>query len=67
MKRDVPVAAGQGETLEKEGRWALALDRMHEALAILDESDAPAEVGAELDLAINRLADAIARDGDANG
>jgi hypothetical protein len=40
---------------------------MHEALAILDESDAPAEVGAELDLAINRLADAIARDGDANG
>jgi hypothetical protein len=67
VKRDVPVAAGQGETLEKESRWSLALDRMREALTILDESDAPAEVGAELDLAINRLAEAIARDGDENG
>jgi hypothetical protein len=32
---------------------------MREALGILDASQAPAEVGADLDMAINRLAEAI--------
>lgn len=32
-----------------------ALDRMSEALRMLDEADAPAEIGGHLDLAIARL------------
>jgi hypothetical protein len=33
---------------------------MTEALALLDESNAPLEIGAELDLAIHRLQNALA-------
>jgi len=40
---------------------------MRAALALLDESGAPADIGAELDLAINRLSQAIAREGDVAG
>jgi len=39
--------------------WSRALDRMNEALALLGQSNAPPEIGAELDLAINRLQNAI--------
>lgn len=35
--------------------WSEALALMRKALAILDESNAPPEVGADLDLAIARL------------
>jgi hypothetical protein len=35
--------------------WREALDLMRRALAILDRAEAPGEVGAHLDLAIDRL------------
>lgn len=35
--------------------WGEALALMQKALAILDESNAPPEIGADLDLAIARL------------
>ena len=37
----------------------LALGQLTEALRLLDESKAPPEIGAELDLAIHRLENAI--------
>lgn len=39
--------------------WEDALSLMRTALVMLDESDAPLNVGAHLDLAIVRLSDAI--------
>lgn len=53
---------GRENRPESRALWSLALDRMSEALALLDQSHAPPEIGAELDLAINRLRTAI--DGD---
>lgn len=38
-----------------DGMWSEALALMQRALAMLDESQAPAEIGAHLDLAIVRL------------
>jgi hypothetical protein len=40
-------------------RWKEALDRVREALAILDESNAPPEIGGHLDLAVCRLDDVL--------
>lgn len=40
--------------------WSEALALMQRALAMLDDTKAPAEVGAHLDLAIVRLAEHIA-------
>lgn len=37
----------------------MALGQLTEALRLLDESKAPPEIGAELDLAIHRLQNAI--------
>ena len=60
MTRGVPASAGEGDSRERRTqKWVQALDRMREALGILDASQAPAEVGADLDMAINRLAEAI--------
>jgi hypothetical protein len=39
--------------------WKDALRHMQEALVILDESDASADIGSHLDLAISRLDDLI--------
>jgi hypothetical protein len=36
-----------------------ALSRMQEALRLLDESDAPPQIGAQLDLAVQQLKQAI--------
>ena len=48
------------ETVEPAARtWALALQQMMAALELLDKSDAPPEVGANLDLAIYRLREAL--------
>ena len=41
------------------GSWHNAQMLMREALAILDRTNAPADVGAHLDLALARLTDAI--------
>jgi hypothetical protein len=46
-----------------ESKWTLALRQLTEALELLDESHAPPEIGAELDLAIHRLQEAIGRAG----
>lgn len=40
-------------------KWSLALRKLNEALRLLDESEAPPEIGAELDHAIHRLQSAI--------
>ena len=40
-------------------RWRSALESLEEALRILDESDAPPQIGAQLDLAIQRLREVI--------
>lgn len=42
-----------------EPTGASALGHMEEALRILDELELPADIGAHLDLAINRLRDAL--------
>lgn len=43
------------------GHWSQALSRMEAALRLLDESDGPPHVGAQLDLAIQQLRDEIAQ------
>lgn len=43
-------------------KWSLALRQLSEALRLLDESCAPAEIGARLDQAICDLKDAIDRE-----
>lgn len=49
------------KTLEDNGSAALV--HMEQALDLLDQCDAPGEIGANLDLAICRLKDALARSG----
>jgi hypothetical protein len=44
------------------GKWSLALRQLTEALRLLDESRAPAEIGARVDHAICDLKDAIDRE-----
>jgi len=48
-------------TLKDNGPAALA--RMEQALELLDECDAPGEIGANLDLAICRLREVLQRRG----
>jgi hypothetical protein len=43
-------------------KWSLALRQLTEALQLLDESCAPAEIGARLDQAICDLKNAIDRE-----
>lgn len=40
---------------ERHEKWLRALEQLTATLALLDESSAPPEVGAELDMAIYRL------------
>ena len=46
------------EELQKD-QLAEAMKAMEHALAILDRANAPGEIGAHLDLALNRLADVL--------
>lgn len=46
---------------DEEPLLGQALDLMARALNLLDEGNAPAEIGCHLDLAICRLADALGR------
>jgi hypothetical protein len=41
--------------------WASALSQVQDALRLLDESGAPPQIGAELDLAIQHLKDEISQ------
>lgn len=50
------------QTPEESGKWSLALRHLIEALKLLDESNAPAEIGARLDHAIHDLQDLIGRE-----
>jgi hypothetical protein len=57
------------EPAEQPGEIGLmetALRRMREALDLLDEAQAPADVGAHLDLAIARLAQFLDPNGNGN-
>lgn len=60
MTRGTPARAEKSGT--RRGRvqkWTSALKQMSNALNLLDDSDAPRDVGAHLDLAIVRLTDEI--------
>jgi uncharacterized protein (DUF1778 family) len=52
---------GAEDVLSDQARWAAALRLLQEALNVLDDSDAPPEIGAQLSMAINRLERAIHR------
>lgn len=60
MKDSPPASHARETSSDNRSKWSLALERMTEALALLDESNAPLEIGAELDLAIHRLQNALA-------
>lgn len=45
----------QDQISDTEGQLSMALDRMQEALRLLDEAGAPGDIGSFLDLAIARL------------
>jgi len=53
-------AQEKGSWADNRTSWGSALSQMQEALRLLDESDAPPQVGAQLDLAIQQLKDEIA-------
>ena len=40
-------------------KWSLALRQLSDTLKLLDESNAPLEIGAEIDFAIHRLRAAL--------
>ena len=53
MSVSKPAQAGKKDSHSAHvQQWIAALDGMMQALKLLDESDAPPEIGAELDLAI---------------
>lgn len=49
------VSMKQDQISDTEGQLSMALDRMQEALRLLDEAGAPGDIGSFLDLAIARL------------
>lgn len=61
MSRHAPAQSGDSRIApERAQKWADALERMTAALRLLDEAGGPIDVGAHLDLAINRLREEIA-------
>ena len=59
MSNCEPASAGNESAPSNSDKWSLALRHLDEALKLLDEGDAPPEVGADLDMAIHRLRSAI--------
>lgn len=59
VRTHAPLLAANENAREERDVWSLALVRMTDALDLLDQSCAPPEVGADLDLAIQRLRSAI--------
>jgi hypothetical protein len=59
VTRHIPASAEGALHQERVQRWAEALELMRQALKMLDESCAPSHVAPHLDLAINRLEEAI--------
>ena len=54
-----PVSAGKENALNESAQWSLALRQLLDSLQLLDESNAPPEIGARLDEVIQRLRKAI--------
>jgi hypothetical protein len=52
--------ASPGGAQSRAQQWNAALQHLQHAIRILDQSEAPAHLGADVDLVINRLRDAIA-------
>ena len=63
MSKCDPASVGNENARGNCDKMSLALRHLNEALRLLDESDAPPEVGAQLDLAIHRLRAVIERFG----
>jgi hypothetical protein len=60
LTRGASASAGKEDSHGKRAqKWTEALDHMRQALHILDDSEAPAEVGADLDLAMSRLSECL--------
>ena len=51
----VTATAGCEDIMSNQARWSSALLFLREALQLLDQSEAPPELGAQLDQVINRL------------
>jgi hypothetical protein len=58
-----PTSSGGRQS--RVNQWTEALAHLQQAILILDRSEAPPHVGAEIDLAINRLRDVIASEPEA--
>jgi len=58
---------GESEANSSEPQAARALEMLEEALAILDDTDMPSDIGAHVDLAICRLRDRLQQSGDPEG
>jgi len=50
-----PAPAGNENALSEKAKWSLALGQLAEALRLLDESNAPPEIGARLYEVIQRV------------
>lgn len=59
MSTPVSAVAANEDILSQQSRCSAALRLLQEALQFLDESEAPTELGGQLDLVINRLERAI--------
>lgn len=64
MTHDPPATAGEDPWTASRAKWLLALAKMQEALHLLDQSNGPAQIGAQLDLAIQQLRDKVANSQD---
>jgi hypothetical protein len=52
-------SASSGGAQSRTQQWNAALQHLQRAIRILDQSEAPAHIGANIDLIICRLRDAI--------
>lgn len=59
MSTCTPASAGGENALDQRAQWSVALRQLTEAMRLLDESNAPPELGARLDEVIQRLRHAI--------
>lgn len=57
-------SASSGGEQSRVDLWTEALGHLQDAIRILDRTDAPPHIGAEIDLAINRLREVIATEVD---
>lgn len=58
-RMSMSMCASASEPKCVRSAWATALERLSEVLKTLDETNAPPEIGANLDLTINQLREVI--------